>query len=508
MKTMSKKERVTALVAGTVMFVMAVLFAVAIIFKLFDFGNPDISDGNILRRLGRLLYDAYGFSSLLIPVFFLAAGSFCFDSKWSVQRALSLLISPLPFFTVVFAESWAKNIHATNYGPVAIIKIVVLLLFTILLIVAEYLVTLVIAGAVQKKLDAVQEAGARRADALKRHEARVSAQTDEETLADDSAFAEPEVNESFFEPSPDESEKTVVDESYDYEEDFDSKPSISKTFLGFLQKNRRKLEKVLKASPEKTELHVPDAKKEIVDINDFYTAPDDYNVQVQDVEVDPDATLTYEEAVGEEFSDGQVEEPEEIGEIPEQFEAEEDDGRPVLDQAKEAEKAALFNNGGSKEGPQVVYWGTTKHRPVRKEEPEVNPEVSEPAMVEETGVPDGQEVPVEVSGDLAEDEAVEAAGDLAGDVTVEADVDFAEEVPVEAAGDFAEDETVESSESVEVLETVSEESSPVKAVDAVAETESAPGPEVSEEVSSGEEQEAVTKLSEPVVHKPDSRRRR
>ena len=35
-------------------------------------------------------------------------------------------------------------------------------------------------------------------------------------------------------------------------------------------------------------------------------------------------------------------------------------------------------------------------------------------------------------------------------------------------------------------------------MDAVAETESAPGPEVSEEVSSGEEQEAVTKLSEPV----------
>ena len=149
---MKQTEKNAALITGIGLFVVAALFSIGILLGFLDYGATTYNDGNILSQLGSMLISVYGFCSILIPAFFFVAGSFCLSAKWSVQRAFILLISIIPFFTLVFAETTCRNISAEDSSPIAFVKIITLMAIAFLLVATEYLFALVIASRIEDKI--------------------------------------------------------------------------------------------------------------------------------------------------------------------------------------------------------------------------------------------------------------------------------------------------------------------------------------------------------------------
>ena len=96
---MTKKERIVAIFTGISLFLTAALFSISLLLGILDFGTS--SGKNFLTVLGQMLVSVYGICSILIPAFFFAAGAFCLSARWSIQRAFILLVSIIPFFTMV-----------------------------------------------------------------------------------------------------------------------------------------------------------------------------------------------------------------------------------------------------------------------------------------------------------------------------------------------------------------------------------------------------------------------
>ncbi len=134
---MTKKERIAATITGIILFCIAALFSIAIFLGGLDFGVS--SKKNIVFNLGEMLISVYGICSIFIPIFFFIAGAFCISSKWSVQRAFILLISVVPFFTLVIAEKVSRYIASQDTSPIAFVKIVTLEAISFLLVALEYL---------------------------------------------------------------------------------------------------------------------------------------------------------------------------------------------------------------------------------------------------------------------------------------------------------------------------------------------------------------------------------
>lgn len=144
---MTKKEKHAAYL-GIILFLLAAIFSISLITGLLDFGH---SSGSIFYSFGKTLINSYGFCSILIPIYILTAGFFCFSAKWNLQKAVALLISPIPFFTLAIAERTAHKIANTDISSVAFMKIIFLLLIAILLAVAEYLLSFIISSKIYAK---------------------------------------------------------------------------------------------------------------------------------------------------------------------------------------------------------------------------------------------------------------------------------------------------------------------------------------------------------------------
>lgn len=143
---MTKKEKHAAYL-GIILFLLAAIFSISLILGLLDFGHSK----NIFYLFGKKLISSYGFCSILIPIFTLTAGIFCFSAKWTLQKAVALLISPIPFFTLAIAERTARKIATTDISSVAFMKIIFLVLIAILLAVAEYLLAFIISSKIYAK---------------------------------------------------------------------------------------------------------------------------------------------------------------------------------------------------------------------------------------------------------------------------------------------------------------------------------------------------------------------
>ena len=154
---MKKAEKVASVVIGFLLFIIAAVFSVGLLVQLLDFGAGSSGQQNGLYQFGEMLVSVYGVSSIFIPVFLIVAGIFCFSDKWSVQKACCLLVSIIPFFTLAIAERICRSIADSDEGPVAVVKIISLLVIAVLIVVAEYLVTLVLAGLSKKRKDAASQ---------------------------------------------------------------------------------------------------------------------------------------------------------------------------------------------------------------------------------------------------------------------------------------------------------------------------------------------------------------
>ena len=148
---MTKKERIAATLTGIALYCVAALFSIGLFLGALDFG---LSSGkNILFKMGEMLVSVYGICSILIPAFFFVAGSFCLSAKWSVQRAFILLISIVPFFTLVIAERTSNAIAAQDTSPIAFAKIFTLVAIAFLLVALEYLLAVTAATYLEKAVE-------------------------------------------------------------------------------------------------------------------------------------------------------------------------------------------------------------------------------------------------------------------------------------------------------------------------------------------------------------------
>ncbi|MCQ2242252.1 DNA translocase FtsK [Treponema sp.] len=151
---MTKKERIAATLTGIALFCVAALFSIGLLLGLLDFGS---TNSRFLPSLGQMLLSVYGLCSILIPAFFFVAGSFCLSAKWNIQRAFILLVSIVPFFTLVIAERTSLKISDMDTSPLAFVKISSIIIIALLLVVLEYLLAVTLASFIENKLKATPE---------------------------------------------------------------------------------------------------------------------------------------------------------------------------------------------------------------------------------------------------------------------------------------------------------------------------------------------------------------
>ena len=139
-KSMEQKRKVGKVnIFGAILFFVAAFFAVSLALAFIGEG-----EGNFLSGPGSFLANAYGYSSILIPVFFLTAALQMIGAKWNIKKGVILVGSILPFFTLVAVEHICKIFAAKNSGAVAMIEITSTIVFGIILIVGEYILLVIL----------------------------------------------------------------------------------------------------------------------------------------------------------------------------------------------------------------------------------------------------------------------------------------------------------------------------------------------------------------------------
>ncbi len=139
-KSMEQKRKVGKVnIFGAILFFVAAFFAVSLALAFIGEG-----EGNFLSGPGSFLANAYGYSSILIPVFFLTAALQMIGAKWNIKKGVILVGSILPFFTLVAVEHICKIFAAKNSGAVATIEITSTIVFGIILIVGEYILLVIL----------------------------------------------------------------------------------------------------------------------------------------------------------------------------------------------------------------------------------------------------------------------------------------------------------------------------------------------------------------------------
>ncbi len=150
---MKKEEKIAPVITGFILYILAAFVSVGLLTQLPSLGNENAGGLGFLASFARILVNAYGFSSILIPVFLLVAGTLCFLDKWNRQKAYCLLISVIPFFTFVLAERICRNSVAYDAGIVVYVKTASIILITVVIVIVEYLVTSILAGKAEKLIE-------------------------------------------------------------------------------------------------------------------------------------------------------------------------------------------------------------------------------------------------------------------------------------------------------------------------------------------------------------------
>lgn len=139
----------TNLISGIVLLIFAALFSITLLMQLLDFGTYQ---SGFFVTLGKMLYSVYGFSSILIPAFFLTAGLSCFATTWTARKAFRLLTAIVPFFTCVICEKIIRSITemGMHYAQFPAVKISIVAVTGIMLVIMEFLAAGIIADKINR----------------------------------------------------------------------------------------------------------------------------------------------------------------------------------------------------------------------------------------------------------------------------------------------------------------------------------------------------------------------
>ena len=145
-----KTSNNSSLITGVTLICISALFTICLITVPFMGYTSD--NANVFSLIGNLFYNAYGFSSILIPVFLLISGLSCFASKWTSKKTMILLTAVFPFFTAVITERICRSIIELGTTNSNIIKLVIAIATGIMLIVVEIFGAGAIAEGINQKL--------------------------------------------------------------------------------------------------------------------------------------------------------------------------------------------------------------------------------------------------------------------------------------------------------------------------------------------------------------------
>lgn len=188
---MNKSVKISA-VAGSILYGLAVFFALCLLAVAFDFAGENPAEGLFVYRIGKTFTGVYGFCSILIPLFLLTAAFECFTSKWRVRNGVMLLGSIIPFFTLDAVEHICHMMAENNSGDILAVKIFAALLTGGLIVAVEYLVLSMIGDAVEGKKDEEEETSVviKETEKGSKAAAEVSEKKVSETVEAENPFAE------------------------------------------------------------------------------------------------------------------------------------------------------------------------------------------------------------------------------------------------------------------------------------------------------------------------------
>ncbi len=196
---MKKSNNIALSIAGIVLFVLAGFISVSLLLTVFDFGGQNPANNTIFYRFGKKLTEFYGYTSILIPAFFISAAYQCYASKWTAKNGVILLGSVVPFFTIVALEKIIRDACSSDSGSSLFVKILAMLTIGILVLAAEYLI-LAVAGSIISSSEAEENES---------DEENLGAPASEISLSDE-LFPKPAVESS---ENPDEKDRTLVPEN-------------------------------------------------------------------------------------------------------------------------------------------------------------------------------------------------------------------------------------------------------------------------------------------------------
>ncbi len=129
------------------MFVLASFFSFALLVHLFGFAGHENFTLSFLYGTGKVLTGAYGFCSVLIPIFFFGSSLVAFSGHRTFKKCVYISFSLIPFFTAVGIERLYHTI-TFNYSGVSSFKTIQLILafvIGILVVIIEYLLAGIVA---------------------------------------------------------------------------------------------------------------------------------------------------------------------------------------------------------------------------------------------------------------------------------------------------------------------------------------------------------------------------
>jgi DNA segregation ATPase FtsK/SpoIIIE, S-DNA-T family len=151
-------------IAGVFCFVLSIIFSLSLLLVFFDFGTQS-GNRSFVYYTGKVLVGAYGFTSLLIPLFLLIAAISCFLSSWSIKHGVILLGSFIPFFSIDVLEHVFRLIVSAGRDPFFAVKLGVTAGIGLLVLLVEYLVLSVLGDILTHHAAAAEEAEAISPDA-------------------------------------------------------------------------------------------------------------------------------------------------------------------------------------------------------------------------------------------------------------------------------------------------------------------------------------------------------
>ncbi|OJF76475.1 MAG: hypothetical protein BKP49_07000 [Treponema sp. CETP13] len=124
---------------GLILLAFASFFSLGLMLQFLDFGTSTHGFKFACEIVGLLIFSAYGYTSILVPLYLLVGALLCFSPVWTKRKGVYYISSIIPFFTIALVEHLSKSIFSINSSSMIIMGVLTFLLISSLLVAIEYL---------------------------------------------------------------------------------------------------------------------------------------------------------------------------------------------------------------------------------------------------------------------------------------------------------------------------------------------------------------------------------